>query len=72
MGLICSIKRTEKPHSASSMKIKGPSAYIPVGLWWNCSNETEFISLDGPPVVALRPLHTAEEHRSTMFHIHTL
>ncbi len=25
--------------------IKGPSAYISIGLWWNCSDETGFISL---------------------------
>ncbi len=40
------------------MNIKGPLAYIPVGLWLNCSNETGFISLedelDGPPMVALK------------------
>ncbi len=27
------------------MNIKGPSTYNPVGLWWNSSNETGFISL---------------------------
>ncbi len=33
------------PHSLHTANLRGTPPYIPIGLWWDCSNDTRFVSL---------------------------